>query len=260
MPDQRRGFLLGVAAYGMWGSSRCTGRCSSRPARSRSWPTGSCGRWSRWACSCVAAAAYAAVRALLAAPATRRSAARVAAVVITVNWGDLHLGRQQRPRGRDVARLLHQPAGDRADGRVHPRRAAAARCSGRRSGVAAPRSWCSTVDYGRPPWVALVLAFSFGSYGLAKKQANVGAVESLDLRDRVWSRRRGGVPRAGWWQGQSELRRRTACGHALLLATTGIVTAMPLICFGAAATRVPMVTLGPAAVPRADAAVRRSAC
>ena len=32
-----------------------------------------------------------------------------------------------------------------------------------------------TLDYGRLPWVALVLAFSFGSYGLAKKTANAGA-------------------------------------------------------------------------------------
>ena len=31
-----------------------------------------------------------------------------------------------------------------------------------------------TVDYGRPPWVALVLAFSFGTYGLAKKPAESG--------------------------------------------------------------------------------------
>ncbi len=38
-----------------------------------------------------------------------------------------------------------------------------------------------TLDYGRLPWVALVLAFSFGTYGLAKKSANVGAVESLTL-------------------------------------------------------------------------------
>ena len=38
-----------------------------------------------------------------------------------------------------------------------------------------------TLDYGRPPWVALVLAFSFGSYGLCKKQAGAPAVESLTL-------------------------------------------------------------------------------
>ena len=38
-----------------------------------------------------------------------------------------------------------------------------------------------TVDYGHPPWIALVLAFSFGTYGLAKKQAGAEAVESLTL-------------------------------------------------------------------------------
>ena len=37
---------------------------------------------------------------------------------------------------------------------------------------------------------------------------------------------------------------RRAPGTLLLLASTGIVTAVPLICFGAAATRVPMTTLG----------------
>ena len=98
--------------------------------------------------------------------------------------GHLHLGRQQRPRRRDLAGLLHQPAGDRADGRGDPRRAAApaavdrARHRGRRG----PRL---TVEYGRPPWVALALAFSFGSYGLAKKKANAGAVESLTVETMV---------------------------------------------------------------------------
>ena len=36
-----------------------------------------------------------------------------------------------------------------------------------------------TLDYGRPPWIALMLALTFGSYGLCKKQANAPAVESL---------------------------------------------------------------------------------
>ncbi len=44
-----------------------------------------------------------------------------------------------------------------------------------------------TVEYGRPPWVSLVLAFSFGSYGLAKKKANAGAVESLVVETLVVS-------------------------------------------------------------------------
>src|SRR5262245_33714156 len=36
-----------------------------------------------------------------------------------------------------------------------------------------------TVDYGRLPWVALVLALTFGSYGLCKKQAGAPAIESI---------------------------------------------------------------------------------
>ncbi len=42
-----------------------------------------------------------------------------------------------------------------------------------------------TFDYGRPPVVALVLAFSFGTYGLAKKSAGVGTFESLAFETAV---------------------------------------------------------------------------
>ncbi len=100
-----------------------------------------------------------------------------------------------------------------------------------------------TVDYGRPPWVALLLAGSFGTYGLAKKQANAGAVECLAFETALLA------PLAaaylGWlaWQGDSGFGAH-GVGHALLLMTTGIVTALPLICFGAAATRLPLVTIG----------------
>jgi chloramphenicol-sensitive protein RarD len=100
-----------------------------------------------------------------------------------------------------------------------------------------------TVEYGRPPWVALVLAFSFGSYGLAKKQAGVQAVESLTFETIVL----GPVALAFLvWLAASGHGHFTTegPGHAALLATTGLVTAVPLICFGAAAIRVPMTTLG----------------
>lgn len=48
-------------------------------------------------------------------------------------------------------------------------------------GVGAVAVVVLTLDYGRLPWVALVLACSFGTYGLVKKRADVGAVESLAL-------------------------------------------------------------------------------
>jgi chloramphenicol-sensitive protein RarD len=41
------------------------------------------------------------------------------------------------------------------------------------------------IEYGRPPWVALVLAFSFGMYGFCKRRANVGAVDSLTVETGV---------------------------------------------------------------------------
>ena len=100
-----------------------------------------------------------------------------------------------------------------------------------------------TVDYGRPPWIALVLAFSFGTYGLMKKSAGVGAVESLAFETSVIAPFALGYLVFLTWVGTSTFTGEGP-GHAVLLTTTGIVTAVPLICFGAAATRVPMVSLG----------------
>jgi len=100
-----------------------------------------------------------------------------------------------------------------------------------------------TVDYGRPPWIALTLALTFGSYGLCKKQANTPAIESLTFETMVI----GPVALAylTWltWQGESSATGHGA-GHVLLLMSSGIVTAVPLVCFGGAAIRVPLVTLG----------------
>ncbi len=110
-------------------------------------------------------------------------------------------------------------------------------------GVAAVAVGVLTVDYGRLPWVALLLACSFGTYGLAKKLAGVGAVESLSFETLLIA------PVAAaylaWLEAQGSLAFGAhGVGHALLLASTGVVTAVPLICFGAAATRIPLVTLG----------------
>ena len=100
-----------------------------------------------------------------------------------------------------------------------------------------------TLELGRPPWVALVLAFSFGSYGLAKKKANSGAVEGLAFETMLIAPVALGYIIVLGSQGQSSFG-TAGSGHAWLLVSTGIVTAIPLICFGAAATRVSMTTLG----------------
>jgi chloramphenicol-sensitive protein RarD len=91
--------------------------------------------------------------------------------------------------------------------------------------------------------VALVLAFSFGTYGLAKKSANVEAVESLALETALIAPFAAGYLVLLASAGRSGFSAH-GVGHALLLASSGLVTAVPLICFGAAAIRVSMVTLG----------------
>ncbi|GAA1531340.1 EamA family transporter RarD [Streptomyces albidochromogenes] len=99
------------------------------------------------------------------------------------------------------------------------------------------------VGYGRPPWISLVLAFSFATYGLVKKKVNLGGVESLAAETAVQF-----LPALGYllWIGSQGTATFGAQGpgHAALLAATGIVTAVPLVCFGAAAIRVPLSTLG----------------
>ncbi|MET8503407.1 EamA family transporter RarD [Streptomyces sp. NPDC004787] len=99
------------------------------------------------------------------------------------------------------------------------------------------------VGAGRPPWVSLTLAFSFALYGLVKKQVNIGGLESLAAETAVQF-----LPALAylfWLGGQGTLAFGAhGAGHAALLAATGLVTAVPLICFGAAAIRVPLSTLG----------------
>jgi chloramphenicol-sensitive protein RarD len=99
------------------------------------------------------------------------------------------------------------------------------------------------IDYGRPPWIALLLAFSFGTYGLLKKQAGVGAVESITVETVVLTPF--ALAYVVWLMstGASSFGSH-GVGHALLFTTTGIITAVPLVLFGAAAIRVSMVSLG----------------
>ena len=110
-------------------------------------------------------------------------------------------------------------------------------------GVAGVAVVVLTTAYGRPPWIAITLALSFACYGLAQKKASVGAVESLSVETAVLAPVALGYLLLIGLGGAAEVGQH-GVGHALLFTTTGIVTAIPLICFGAAATRVSMTTLG----------------
>jgi chloramphenicol-sensitive protein RarD len=102
-----------------------------------------------------------------------------------------------------------------------------------------------TAAYGRPPWIALVLALTFGMYGLLKNRigGSVGAVASLTTETVLLA------PLAAVGVAWTEL---SGQGHftdnppwqGLLLASSGVATVIPLLLFAASARRVPLSTLG----------------
>jgi chloramphenicol-sensitive protein RarD len=99
------------------------------------------------------------------------------------------------------------------------------------------------VDYGRPPWIALTLAASFGLYGFAKKQAAVGALDSLAIETGTVF-----VPAVVALivlQAHGTLAfGHHGVGNSLLLASSGLVTAVPLLFFAAATRRLPLSVVG----------------
>ncbi|WP_189224088.1 EamA family transporter RarD [Saccharothrix coeruleofusca] len=97
------------------------------------------------------------------------------------------------------------------------------------------------VDYGRLPWMSLVLACSFGVYGLIKKTVPLDSTASLTAESVVLA-----PVAVGYlvWLGPAGTFLDLGAGHALLLASAGLVTAIPLMLFGAGARRVPLITMG----------------
>lgn len=102
-----------------------------------------------------------------------------------------------------------------------------------------------TIDYGAPPWISLTLAVSFAGYGLLKKRlgVNLTATESLSGEAVAMAPVALGLL---VWLGLSGTQTFTTEGptHALLLASAGLATTVPLLLFAVAARRVPLVTIG----------------
>lgn len=100
-----------------------------------------------------------------------------------------------------------------------------------------------TLLTGRLPWIALVLALTFGFYGLLRKVARLGALEGLALETMMLAPLAMGV--LGYWaaQGQGVLVQGDMGALAWLLVA-GPLTAIPLLLFAAGARRIPMTTLG----------------
>ena len=100
-----------------------------------------------------------------------------------------------------------------------------------------------TFQAGQLPWIALILASSFGAYGLLRKIATLGALEGLTLETMVL------LPAAiaGFWYLQASGSARFPTSDTatnLWLLGVGPLTAVPLLLFAAGARRLPLATLG----------------
>lgn len=99
--------------------------------------------------------------------------------------------------------------------------------------------------YGNVPWVALVLAFSFGLYGFVKNRVGrtATALTSLSMETAILA-----LPALGFmaWLVATNTDTVLSSGpaHFWLMAASGIITAVPLLLFGAAARRLPLTAIG----------------
>jgi chloramphenicol-sensitive protein RarD len=241
MPDQRRGVLLGVAAYIMWGLFplywpllKPSGAIEILAHRMV---------WSLVVVIAVLAALrhWAWVKEIVRQP-KKLALLTIAAVVVTLNWGTYIYAVNSGHVVETALGYFINPLVNVLFGvvllreRLRPLQWAAV-------GFGTLAVLVLTLDYGRPPWVALTLAFSFGIYGLVKKRANVAATESLAVETMVLL-----LPALGYLgflqaSGESTFGTEGA-GHVLLLVGAGVITALPLLCFGAAAISVPLSTIG----------------
>lgn len=100
-----------------------------------------------------------------------------------------------------------------------------------------------TWQVGQLPWIALALAASFGTYGLLRKTAALGALEGLTLETLLLFPLAFGYLSLLTLNGQNNFAGAPPAMQ-LLLAAAGPVTAIPLLMFATGARRIPMSLLG----------------
>lgn len=102
-----------------------------------------------------------------------------------------------------------------------------------------------TFSYGKLPWIALTLAVSFGLYGFVKKRVGprVDAITSLTVETIVLAPLAAATMIFLAVSGSASLASHGS-GHFWLLVSSGVITAVPLLFFGASARRLPMTTIG----------------
>ncbi|NCY11043.1 MAG: EamA family transporter RarD, partial [Actinobacteria bacterium] len=99
-----------------------------------------------------------------------------------------------------------------------------------------------TLGYGSLPWIALVLAISWGSYSLIKKSLNLGALETLSLETLFAF-----IPNLVFLliiesNGSAEFG--STWSISILLFGAGAATVIPLLLFNGSTTRLPLSTVG----------------
>lgn len=244
--DYRHGILFGVAAYGMWGMFPLYWRLLPPAAAVEILAHRIA--WSAivvlvtlWFVRRRHGAGLASLRAVFA---DRRRFALLAsaAVVITFNWGtyiwavnhdhvvETSLGYFINPLVTVVVGVLVLSE------RLRPVQWVAV-------GLGGVAVVVLTFGYGRLPWIALILAGTFACYGLVKKYVAVGAAESHAVETATMF-----LPAVGYLvvlqAGSSGTFVGHGIWHTLLLAGTGLISAVPLLAFGAAALRIPLSMLG----------------
>lgn len=110
-------------------------------------------------------------------------------------------------------------------------------------GIAALAVLGIAIEYGRPPWVALALTVSFGAYGLAKNRARAGAIDGLAIETAVLAPVAMVVLIALAMRGEHTVVEHGPV-YLVVALLSGPVTALPLLLFGAAATRISLTLLG----------------
>jgi chloramphenicol-sensitive protein RarD len=239
--DVSKGVRAAIAAYVLWGFLTIYWKqlADFDPFELIGW---------RVLCATVVLAAIITTRhrwpVLLAAMRNRRTVTRlaIAAVLLTANWTayvwavtndriiETALGYFMAPLGTMIlgVTVLHEHA---------------SRLQKLAIGLAALAVVVLTVSYGRPPLVALILAATWSTYGLLKRQVPLSPIESLAGETFLLT-----IPAAVLvlaMAGASDSIPSTATGGDwVLVLLTGVVTAVPLLLFAVAARRVPFTLLG----------------
>jgi chloramphenicol-sensitive protein RarD len=237
----RTGYLLGIGAYLCWGLFPLYWKLL-RPAS----PLEILAHRIVWSCVFVAVVVTIGRRwrPMVSVVRTPRTLAlvSVAAVVIAVNWGTYIYGVNSDQIVETALGYFINPLVTVLLG-VGVLRESLRPAQWVAVGIGASAVGVLTVDYGRVPYIALILAFSFGCYGLVKKRLAVPAADGLLVESAALA-----VPALAYlivlsYRSEATFTSMSA-GHTVLLVLAGAVTAVPLLLFAGAANRIPLSSIG----------------